>query len=227
MYLIPKNWNEFQHYKDRCPPWIKLHRDLLNDRDFMRLPLASKAIAPLLWLLASEDKSGKFNADIEELEFRLRMSESDIKKGLNALIDNGFFIDADTMLAPCLQDATPEAEAEAETDRFAEFWDAFADKRGRQGAERVWKRKKLNQRANDVIEGAKRYALTRGDNKQYWKQAQGWLNDGRWEDDYDVAPKIAGDDYTSWRKIGAENNIHPLSNESDREYIARVKGVVS
>jgi len=120
MKLIPKNWHVFQHYKDRCPPWIKLHRDLLNDREFMRLPVASKALAPLLWLLASEDKSGIFVADIEELEFRLRMPTADIKAGLKCLIEKGFFVDASTMLAPCLQDATPETEGEGETEAEAE-----------------------------------------------------------------------------------------------------------
>ncbi len=61
MLLQPKNWAVFQHYKDRCPPWIKLHRDLLNDRSYMRLPIASKALAPMLWLLASESKDGVFD----------------------------------------------------------------------------------------------------------------------------------------------------------------------
>lgn len=67
--------------------------------------------------------------------------------------------------------------------RFQEFWDAFADKRGRDGAERVWKRKRLDNVADEVIAGAVRYTKTRGDNRQYWKQAQGWLNDGRWNDE--------------------------------------------
>ena len=44
--MKPKNWSHFQHYKDRCPPWIKLHKELLNDRAFMTLPTASKALAP-------------------------------------------------------------------------------------------------------------------------------------------------------------------------------------
>ncbi len=114
MHLIPKKWADFQHYKDRCPPWIKLHRDLLNDREFMCLPLASKAIAPLLWLLASETRDGSFDASIDELEFRLRLSKSDIQIGLKSLIDKGFFIDASTMLAPRLQDAIPERERERE-----------------------------------------------------------------------------------------------------------------
>ena len=116
MKLIPKNWAKFQHYKDRCPPWIKLHRDLLNNRDFICLPTASKALAPLMWLLASESKDGIFDASIEELEFRLRMPPSEIKIGIKSLIEKGFFIDADTMLAPCLQDAIPERETERETE---------------------------------------------------------------------------------------------------------------
>lgn len=114
MILVPKKWADFQHYKDRCPPWIKLHSDLLNDRVFMRLPLASKALAPLLWLLASESKDGRFDASLDELEFRLRLSRSDIEIGLKSLIDKGFFLDASTMLAPCLQVAIPETERETE-----------------------------------------------------------------------------------------------------------------
>ena len=70
MKLVPKNWTIFQHYKDRCPPWVKLHRELLNDKQFMCLPVASKALAPLLWLLASESNDGSFNASVEELMFR-------------------------------------------------------------------------------------------------------------------------------------------------------------
>jgi hypothetical protein len=51
-----KNWAEFQHYKDRSPPWIRLHRSFLDDYDFHCLPVASRALAPMLWLLASENK---------------------------------------------------------------------------------------------------------------------------------------------------------------------------
>ena len=117
MLLKPKNWEKFQHYRDRCPPWIKLHRDLLNDRAYMNLPIASKAIAPLLWLLASESKDGSFNAASDELAFRLRIASKDIESGLKPLIDNGFFVDASTMLAPCLQLAIPERETERETEK--------------------------------------------------------------------------------------------------------------
>jgi hypothetical protein len=114
MRLIPKNWRAFQHYGNRRPPWIKLHRELLDDREFMNLPMASKAIAPLLWLLASESDDGSFDAAIEELAFRLRLASKEVESGLKPLIDKGFFVDASTMLAPCLQLARPETEKEVE-----------------------------------------------------------------------------------------------------------------
>jgi hypothetical protein len=120
MLLQPKNWGTFQHYKDRCPPWIKLHRDLLINREFMCLPLASKAIAPLLWLLACESKDGVFDASSDELQFRLHLSLKDINDGLKPLIDKGFFRIASGVLAECLQVATPERETEAERETETE-----------------------------------------------------------------------------------------------------------
>ena len=116
MLLQPKNWAVFQHYKDRCPPWIKLHRDLLNDRVYMCLPLASKALAPLLWLLASEAKDGQFDGSLDELVFRLHISPKEYEDGLKPLIDKGFFIIASGVLAESKQVAIPETETERETE---------------------------------------------------------------------------------------------------------------
>jgi hypothetical protein len=116
MLLQPKNWAVFQHYKDRCPPWIKLHRDLLNDRSYMRLPLASKALAPMLWLLASESKDGVFDGSLDELVFRLHITEKDYQAGVKPLIDNNFFTVVSGVLAERLQTAIPERETETETE---------------------------------------------------------------------------------------------------------------
>jgi len=116
MLLQPKNWAVFQHYKDRCPPWIKLHRDLLNDRAFMRLPIASKAIAPMLWLLASESKDGVFDGSLDELVFRLHITPKEYQDGVKPLIDNDFFILVSGVLAERKQVAIPETEGETETE---------------------------------------------------------------------------------------------------------------
>lgn len=108
MKLIPKNWEKFQHYKHRSPPWIKLHRDILDDYDWWSLPIASRAIAPCLWLLASCEENGAFDASPEKLAFRFRMTEKDIQLAIKPLIDKGYFICADETLAPCYQDAMSE-----------------------------------------------------------------------------------------------------------------------
>jgi len=116
MLLQPKNWAVFQHYKDRCPPWIKLHRDLLNDRSYMRLPIASKALAPMLWLLASESKDGVFDGSLDELVFRLHITPKEYQDGVKPLIDNDFFILVSGVLAERKQVAIPETEGETETE---------------------------------------------------------------------------------------------------------------
>jgi hypothetical protein len=120
MLLQPKNWAVFQHYKDRCPPWIKLHRDLLNNREFICLPIASKALAPMLWLLASETKDGIFDASVEELCFRLRITEKEYGDGVKPLIDKGFFVIASGVLADRYQRAIPETEGETEAKKEKE-----------------------------------------------------------------------------------------------------------
>jgi hypothetical protein len=120
MKLIPKNWAVFQHYKDRNPPWIKLHRETLNDRTFMTLPLASKALAPLMWLLASESKNGVFDGSVDDLMFRLHITKKEYEDGVKPLIEKGFFEIASGVLADCQQDARPETETETKRETETE-----------------------------------------------------------------------------------------------------------
>ena len=114
MLLQPKNWAVFQHYKDRCPPWIKLHRDLLNNRAYICLPIASKALAPMLWLLASESKDGVFDGSLDELVFRLHITPKEYQDGVKPLIDKDFFVVVSGVLAERKHNAIPETEGETE-----------------------------------------------------------------------------------------------------------------
>lgn len=61
-FLSIPNWDEFQHYKDRAPPWIKLHNQLLENYEFECLPDASKAHILCIWMLASRT-GNKINPD--------------------------------------------------------------------------------------------------------------------------------------------------------------------
>lgn len=83
--LEVKNWKAFQHYGQRNPPWIKLHRAILDDYTFCSLPDAAKAHLMLLWLYASQ-QNGLIPHDAKFLERKLDISALD----LDALIERGF-----------------------------------------------------------------------------------------------------------------------------------------
>ena len=85
--LKVKNWETFQHYKHRNPPWIKLHRAILDDYAFCSLPDAAKAHLMLLWLYASQN-NGLVPPDVPFLERKLSCSNLD----LDSLVDAGFLI---------------------------------------------------------------------------------------------------------------------------------------
>jgi len=50
-----RNWSKYQHYKDRNPPWIKLHFELLASEDWVTLSDASRVLAIASMLLASRN----------------------------------------------------------------------------------------------------------------------------------------------------------------------------
>lgn len=113
MVLRVKNWHRFQHYKHRKPPWIRLYRELLDDVNWHRLPVASRALAPMLWLIASETPEGRIDGDSESLAFRLRLASTELADALEPLISGGWIIKsepASVLLAPRKQDATSESE---------------------------------------------------------------------------------------------------------------------
>lgn len=212
--LTPKNWGSFQHYKDRSPAWIKLHRGLLDDYTFSRLPVASRALAPLLWLLASEYEGGQIAASTEELSFRLRMTTKELTDALSPLIDAGFFL-ASEPLAECKPDACLEKEEEKQVEKkdlravsdstspgFEKFKIEFPKRDGAQG----WKpAAKLFDAAVKrgvdevrIIAGATAYRLE-CERKGIVKtdkvaQALTWCRQERW-DEYQETPPEAVDEF--------------------------------
>lgn len=118
-FLRVKDWREFQHYKGRRPPWIKLHRGLLDNYEFHSLPDASRALAPCIWLLASEYDEGAIPWNPSAIAFRLRMDETRFLAALNPLIEAGFLTcddNASGALAECKQNHLSESEEETETE---------------------------------------------------------------------------------------------------------------
>jgi len=88
------NWNQFTQYKDRKPLWIKLQRDLLDDRTWHALSDRAAKTLVMLWLLASETE-GEVVGGIETISFRLRMGKEDVQIAINELCDRGFLVESD------------------------------------------------------------------------------------------------------------------------------------
>jgi hypothetical protein len=201
--LTVKGWANFQHYKDRAPPWIKLHKTLLDNFEYQSLPLASRALAPMLWLLASEQIDGSIDADPRKLAFRLRTSVDEVVAGLNPLIESGFFVGDSIMLASCKQGAMPETETETETEvkaetpmakktknndnqQFETFCKLYPKKVGKDAARKSWDKLKAKAETLSLITDALAWQVE----SDQWKKEGGqfipnpstYLNQARWLD---------------------------------------------
>ena len=117
--LSVKNFERYQHYKDRTPPWIKLYNDVLDDYEFGRLQDASKAHLILIWLLASRTNNEIPN-DAEWISRKIGATD---KVDLRGLVRAGFLIE-NQLLPDMEHDASKaldlarsrEGEGEGETE---------------------------------------------------------------------------------------------------------------
>jgi hypothetical protein len=138
-FLSVKNFEEYQHYSNRTPPWIKLYNSLLDDYAFLNLSEASQIHLVKLWLLASRHENRIPNdlayisakilprsaIDIDELILSGFITQTDEparkpskKKVRKTRADKGLQRkqNASSVLAPRKQDARLEGEGEGETE---------------------------------------------------------------------------------------------------------------
>ena len=118
-YITVPNLDKWQHYKDRCPPWIKLHREVLNDYKLACLQDASKAHLFAIWLLASQ-MDNKIPLDADWIAKKINATEP---VALNNLIEQGFIevVQPDSKkIAARKQNALAETETETEAEAEAE-----------------------------------------------------------------------------------------------------------
>jgi hypothetical protein len=113
-----KNWSQFQHFKDRRPPWIKLYREILDDIEWHELDARSAKVLVMIWLIASE--SDGCLPDTKKLAFRLRMSEKDTEA---SLIKLSHWLEQDDInaISTRYQDDLLETETEIEKETKTEL----------------------------------------------------------------------------------------------------------
>lgn len=111
-YIRIVKWEEFQHYKDRNPPWIKLHNQLLENYEFTCLPDASKAHLLCIWMLASRTNN-KIPNNQQWIANKIGSTEM---VDISILLKSGFIeiIDASGMLAECSEVCTVTVPLEEE-----------------------------------------------------------------------------------------------------------------
>jgi hypothetical protein len=127
--LRVRNWATFQHYKERRPPWIKLHVEILDEyyhdgtpKKFRTLPDNAKLTFLMLLALASRYKDGIIpNDNPAWIARETGLREATVNT--LALVECGYLErDASATLADCKHDAPKvlgsetEAEAEGETE---------------------------------------------------------------------------------------------------------------
>lgn len=131
-YLRVKNWEKFQHYKDRRPPWIKFHVELLDDHGLSALPLTAQLVYDRLLLWAAKTDNN-IEHDPLWLSGKINIPPDVIQEGIETLVVAGFLAiagrkrHASKAIAKRSGDAsepptsaTSETEAEAETETHAE-----------------------------------------------------------------------------------------------------------
>jgi hypothetical protein len=122
------NWGDFQHYKDRDPPWIKLHQRRLFEKPAWRRlhGSAAKLLVDVWMLTAALGREGSLEMTLTDLAYRVRIPEPDVLEDLQVLEAFQFL-----ELAPDLQakdskgkqkitNGLPEVETETEGERETE-----------------------------------------------------------------------------------------------------------
>lgn len=113
-----RNWEKYQHYSKRRPPWIKLHFSTLTSKDWVMASDSTRLLAIVCMLIASQSdhKDGRFEADPE---FFQRLARLDTPPSFKQLIELGFLEYASTC-SQTLANATPETETETEAETYTE-----------------------------------------------------------------------------------------------------------
>lgn len=119
-YLAIRNYDRFQHYRDRRPVWVKLYVSLLQDKDYRALATTSRLVYVLLLLVAS-NRDNEIPNDAAWLSVEIGVPRALARKALDDLIAHGYLIRAsDRASRPASElasDLATALSAETETEK--------------------------------------------------------------------------------------------------------------
>ena len=127
-YLVITKAGDYQHYRTRRPPWVKLHRRILEDKKLSHLSPAVRWLFIGLVILTSEEENrALLFDDLAQIEIkrRLNLSKNEVGQGILLLQSKGFiqFVSASKAQAFCtaLRAERRDTEEEEEKKRGAQF----------------------------------------------------------------------------------------------------------
>lgn len=182
IYFKVINFEKFQHYKDRNPPWIKLYNGILGDYEYQKLNDASRSHLFAIWLLASryENKIPYDPVWIAKQIF------STTKVDLKILEDMKFIEKiqgCSNMLATCKQHASnmldqrrDREETETETEVRASRSQKIPDDFSVSEKIRDWAKREGTPDPDSQIEAFRDFYKANGKLMKDWEAAfRGWL----------------------------------------------------
>lgn len=96
------NWKEYQHYKDRNPPWVRLYYSLLTSETWVVSDDAGRALMVAVMLVASRNE-GRIPSDPNYIR---KLATLNTAPDFAPLVASGFLIDASNPLAGGVQGAS-------------------------------------------------------------------------------------------------------------------------
>jgi len=199
-YIRIKDWEKHQHYKDRNPPWIKLHTKLLMDYEFSQLSDASKLQLILLWLLASQT-GNKIPADEGWIKNNIKCNG---KVDLEPLETLGF-VELYQDASKCVQSDIPETETEesrgeAEKEEkvsvssnrrrkysaeFEEFWSVYPRKQNKGKAFDAWQKMGCENEKDSIVAAITKQTevIFKTKEMKHIPHGSSWINAERWQDE--------------------------------------------
>lgn len=110
-YFKVRNFEEFQHYSKRNPPWIRLYYRILHDRNFYRQSDENKYLIIGFFLLASQHNN---KIPLDEEWIIKELSPTKLPIDWQSILDSGFILpidcDASAMLARLKKTCSQKSE---------------------------------------------------------------------------------------------------------------------
>lgn len=193
-YISVRNWDQFQHYKDRDPPWIRLYHRLLDDYEYTSLPDAAKAHLMGIFMLAARTEN-RIPNDPKWIGAKIGSTSRVQLNRLTHFLDG--VPDCERGASGAQSKRKPSRDAHARSasvsvsvsdqKEFDRFWDHYPKRKAKRDAMKAWVQTKNDRPPiDDLIAKVDELAVSKDwlkDGGQFVPYPASWLRAGGWDDE--------------------------------------------